>query len=99
RSCAGLPDHVDEEQQDQDAAHRVELERARRTERLRDDRARLRASLREALGLHARRAVALAAAPSELDGDRPEDDRCDHPAVPELVRVERDREPYAEDDR
>ena len=34
-----------------------------------------------------------------LRRDRPQHDRRDHPAVPDLVRVEGDREPDAEDDR
>ena len=40
-----------------------------------------------------------AAAPPRLGPDRPEDDRRDHPAVPDGDPVERDREPDAEDDR
>ena len=42
--------------------------------------------------------IGAAAAP-RLGPDRPEDDRCDHPAAPDGDAVERDREPDAEDDR
>ena len=64
-----------------------------------EHRARRRARGRELDGLDSRLAVALTGPAANLGCDRPEHDRGDHPAVPDLVRVERDRKPDPEHDR
>ena len=101
RSCARLPDHVDEDQQHE----RRSRARASASAALRPvEREQLRARPGLAGGLRApapssSRRVRRAGAPAGLGRDSPEHDRRDDPAVPDVVSAVREREPDAEDDR